>query len=84
MGHLAHEGDHPPSHLFPTSPAAELCQSHSPALLPAEVFRRYCPLRYRCSTFSSWARVSSTPQASSPAECSVAMRGHVGSYSSPR
>ena len=55
-------------------------RGHSPAWLPAVEFCRYCPLRYRCSTFSSWARVSSTPQASSPAECSVALRGHLGSY----
>ena len=38
-------------------------------------FCRYWPLRYRCSTFSSWARVSSTPHVSSPAGCSVAVRG---------
>lgn len=68
------------SNCSPPSLPLNPYRGHSPAWLPAVEFCRYCPLRYRCSTFSSWARVSSTPQASSPAECSVALRGHLGSY----
>ena len=68
------------SNCAPPSLPLNPYRGHSPAWLPAVEFCRYCPLRYRCSTFSSWARVSSTPQASSPAECSVALRGRLGSY----
>lgn len=84
MSHLAQLGGSLTLPSAPYPPVPETCWGHSPALLPAVEFCRYCPLRYKCSTFSSWARVSSTPQVSSPAGCSVAMRGAVGSYSSPR